>query len=73
MFIDENEYLADSDKTTKIVDLYREYKSYCIDDGFRPVNKTNFKKRLSGYGVVIDKVGSRGWCAYLSNGKSFTF
>ena len=69
MFIDDNEYKPSSDAPTKIIDLYREYKAYCIDDGFKPVNKTNFKKRLLGYGVVIDKVGSLGWCAYLSNGK----
>jgi putative DNA primase/helicase len=69
MFIEDNEYKATAEHQTKIVELYSQYKAYCIDDGFRPVNKANFKKRLSGYGVVIDKVGSLGWCAYLSNGR----
>ena len=69
MFVNENEYKATAENHIKIVDLYHEYKCFCIDDGFKPVNKSNFKKRLIGYGVIVDKVGSKGWCAYLSNGK----
>jgi len=68
MFIDEKGYKTTADNYTKVADLYNEYKPFCIDDGFKPVNKSNFRKRLSGYGIVIDQINI-GWIAYLSNGK----
>ncbi|GLB49839.1 DNA primase family protein [Neptunitalea lumnitzerae] len=67
MFLDDFEYKNSVDEYTKMVDLYRQYKSYCFEDGFKPVNKTNFKKRLSGYGVIFHRLNV-GNVAYVSNG-----
>lgn len=69
MFIDENNYQNSPTDYRLIKELYPEYRSYCIDDGFKPVNKSNFIKRLSGFGVVIDRLNI-GNVAYLSNGKT---
>ena len=65
MFVDEFEYETSTDYTT-IKDLYIQYKTFCIEDGFRPVNKSNFMKRLRHYKVVIERK-SIGNVAYISN------
>ena len=65
MFIDENNYGISPTDYTLIKELYFEYRSYCCEDGFRPVNKTNFIKRLGSYGFVIER-RNVGNVAYLS-------
>lgn len=69
MFIDENNYQNSPTNYRLIKELYPEYRGYCIDDGFKPVNKSNFIKRLSGFGVLVDRLNV-GNVAYLSNGKT---
>jgi putative DNA primase/helicase len=69
MFVDENEYINSSNEYQLIKDLYNNYRAYCIEDGFKPVNKSNFIKRLSGFGVLVDRLNV-GNVAYLSNGKN---
>jgi putative DNA primase/helicase len=54
-FIDETEYKLSSSNYTAIKALYQEYRMYCQDDGYKPVNKTNFIKRLENYKIVIEK------------------
>ena len=68
MFIDENNYQSSPTDYRLIKELYTEYRGYCIEDGFKPVNKSNFMKRLSGFGVLVDRLNV-GNVAYLSNGK----
>ena len=68
MFIDENNYQNSPTDYRLIKELYTEYRGYCIEDGFKPVNKSNFIKRLSGFGVLVDRLNV-GNVAYLSNGK----
>lgn len=68
MFIQENNYQNDANENWLIKDLYTDYRSFCIEDGFKPVNKTNFIKRLKGMKVLIERQ-NRGYVAYLSNGK----
>lgn len=68
MFIDENNYQNSPTDYRLIKELYTEYRGYCMEDGFKPVNKSNFIKRLSGFGVLVDRLNV-GNVAYLSNGK----
>ncbi len=68
MFVDENNYQSSPTNYKLIKELYIEYREYCNEDGFKPVNKSNFIKRLSGFGVLIDRLNV-GNVAYLSNGK----
>ena len=68
MFMDENEYENSPADYIKIKDLYPIYRMYCIEDGFKPVNKSNFIKRLSSFGVQVQRINV-GNVAYLSNGK----
>ncbi|MEN2282221.1 phage/plasmid primase, P4 family [Algoriphagus sp. SE2] len=68
MFIDESNYQSSPTDYRLIKELYTEYRGYCIEDGFKPVNKSNFIKRLSGFGVLVDRLNV-GNVAYLTNGK----
>ncbi|MDP4238620.1 MAG: phage/plasmid primase, P4 family [Bacteroidota bacterium] len=54
-FIVDSGYIATSTSRTLLKDIFNEYKSFCIEDGFRPVNKKNFKKRLERMKFVFDQ------------------
>ena len=69
LFIEENGYVRDSVSTILIKLLYEEYKKFCIDDGYRPLSKTNFIKRLKRFDIFVDKKNS-GNVAYLSKSNS---
>jgi putative DNA primase/helicase len=50
-FLDDNGYEASSNHTIPRKMLYPEYRTYCLDEGNRPVNSHNFGKRLESYGI----------------------
>jgi len=64
VFIDEKEYKKSVSRYFKIIDLYRDYRAFCIEDGFQPVKKLNFTKRLSAFGIVTTRLNV-GNVAYL--------
>tara|TARA_B110000914_G_C15518216_1_gene475090 strand:+ start:2763 stop:4397 length:1635 start_codon:yes stop_codon:yes gene_type:complete len=68
MFIEDFEYTTSNEYTT-ISQLYREYKGFCIEDGFRPVNKSNFMKRLQHFKILVNRI-SIGNVAYVYTHKS---
>ena len=68
MFIDENNYQSTPTDYRLIKELYTEYRGYCIEDGFKTVNKSNFIKSLYVLGVLVYRLNV-GNVAYLSNGK----
>lgn len=68
MFIEEFEYKTSTEYTT-IKDLYIQYKDFCIEDGFRPVNKSNFMKRLRHFKILVNRI-SIGNVAYVSTDRS---
>lgn len=55
MFLDENQYQASASSPRLIKDLYQSYRTFCNEDGFKPVSKSNFIKRLQGLGIVVEK------------------
>ena len=56
LYIEEMGYKMDLSYYTPIKTLYDEYKIFCLDDGFRPVNKTNFMKRLSHHKIYVKRI-----------------
>jgi putative DNA primase/helicase len=68
LYLDENEYKAHPTKYELIKDIYPDYRKFCTEDGFRPVNKINFRKRLEACGIITERIES-GNVAYLTNGK----
>ncbi|MBT2163523.1 DNA primase family protein [Zobellia barbeyronii] len=67
LFIDENNYQISPNDYRLIKDLYSVYRVFSLDGGFRPVNKTNFIKRLKGFGVVVENVTGNKLAAYVSD------
>ncbi|MCI2228980.1 phage/plasmid primase, P4 family [Polaribacter sp. MSW13] len=67
MFIEDYEYKTSTNYTT-ISELYQKYKTYCIEDGFRPVNKSNFMKRLRHFKIVVERK-SIGNVAFITSNK----
>ena len=57
-FIFEHGYVASANSYVLIKTLYEEYRSYCADDGFRPVNRLNFSKRLVGMKIITERKNS---------------
>ena len=65
LFIEDNSYKCNAINYKLIKDLYTDYRTFCNEDGFKPVNKTNFIKRLKSFGVLVEKKNI-GNVAYLS-------
>jgi putative DNA primase/helicase len=55
LFVEENGYQNSSHSYVLIKVLYNDYRCFCIEDGFRPVNKSNFIRRLHDQGISIDR------------------
>lgn len=64
LFLDENHYEVGNDSYTPLKDLFRDYKAYCSEDGYRPVNNRNFQKRLLSNGVAVERK-SFGFAAFV--------
>ena len=69
LFLDEQGYQVSTD-TTPLKDIYRDYKAYCIEDGYRPVNNKNFQKRLNGNGIQTERARF-GFVAYVQKAATF--
>ena len=65
MFVDENDYEISPNQYTLIKDLYPIYRQYCIEDGFKPVSKVNFSKRLKNFNIIVDRVAGNKLAAFI--------
>lgn len=54
LFLLEGDYTQHATVYITIKSLYIDYREYCRTDGIPPVKKSNFKKRLKAYGIVIE-------------------
>lgn len=72
LFLDEKGYQANPNKYISLQCLYPEYRTFCQDDGFYPVNKTQFNKRLKNSKVVVQKKNI-GIVAYLSQSTDLAY
>ena len=53
LFIEDNGFEKSSDQFDSLKDVYDSYRVFCIDDGYKPVNKRNFRKRLESKQITI--------------------
>ena len=51
LFLDEHGYTPHPSSWLSTQDVYREYKSFCLDDGYRPVARGKFVARLQTAGI----------------------
>lgn len=63
MFLDEHKYKVSKDYTP-IKIMYEQYRAFCLDDGFRPVSKSNFMKRLTHHKIYVKRI-DQGNVAYV--------
>jgi putative DNA primase/helicase len=66
LFICEYGYEKSATKYVLISELYIEYKVFCHEDGYRPVGKSNFIKRLEHYKIFVKRINV-GNVAYITN------
>jgi putative DNA primase/helicase len=55
LFIEENHYQSNISEFKLVKELNTEYRAFCQEDGFKPVQKMNFIKRLKAIGIVIER------------------
>lgn len=66
MFVDENDYVISPNEFTLIKELYPHYRQYCAEDGFKPVSKLNFSKRLKNFNIIVDRVTGNKLAAFIT-------
>jgi putative DNA primase/helicase len=54
-FVDEYGYRKSTFDYESLKDLYSNYKSFCLDNGFRPVHSRNLVKRIEALGFETAK------------------
>lgn len=64
MFLDEYDYQPSSSSYITIKALYSEYREFCTNDGYVPINKINFTKRLKNCQIHTEKknIGKVAYC-----------
>ncbi|KUG09390.1 DNA primase family protein [Solirubrum puertoriconensis] len=55
MFLDELQYVPDTDYKVSLKDMHREYQLFCKEDLYKPVGSPNFKKRLEAAGFLTTR------------------
>ena len=54
-FLDDNSYQKCSVDYLPIKEFFKEYRTFCSEDGITPVKKQNFIKRLKNLGVLLER------------------
>jgi len=65
LYMDWGEYRTSATEHVLVKEAYSEHRVFCNEDGFRPLNKINFIKRLTNIGVVVER-RNIGNVAYLT-------
>lgn len=55
LFIEWGEYHTSPTEYILAKEAYSEYRIFCNEDGFKPLNKINFLKRLASIGIVTER------------------
>ena len=55
MFLEDQNLTADPDEWLMIKELYGRYRTYCVEDGYKPVGKKTFVKRLDRIGILTER------------------
>lgn len=55
LFLEDAGYKASVSIWKPCKELYQHYRGFCNEDGYKPVSSSNFRKRLEGTGVVVER------------------
>ena len=64
-FLQENGFVTDLEKKILLKDLYPQYREFALEDGNKPLSKSNFKKRLEANRIFVNREGE-GLQIYIS-------
>ena len=64
MFLEDQNLNPDPDEWTPVKEIYNNYRVYCYEDGYKPVGKKVFIRRLDRIGILTERKAS-GMVAYL--------
>jgi putative DNA primase/helicase len=67
LFLDEMNYAPSHAHWIQLKNLYAEYRDFCIESGYKPVNSLNFRKRLKNANIVTERK-NLGNVAFLGKG-----
>lgn len=65
MYLEDKGFSPSATEYELIKEIYTQYRAFCLDDGYKPVNKTNFIKRLKSSGIIVERK-SQGNVAFIS-------
>ena len=71
LFLEETGYRKSSTEYVTSKDLYIEYRTFCADDGYRPLAKSNFKQRLMQTMKVLIERKNVGQVVFLIKEQGF--
>ena len=55
LFIEDNGYYEDLENYTPLAVLFREYRDYCLDNGYKPVSNRTLSARFRNLGYTAEK------------------
>ena len=55
MFLEDKNCKASQTTSTLLKEFYQDYKTFCIEDGCKPLGGRNFAKRLRGFGFDVER------------------
>jgi len=64
LFLDEKGYQKSTTSYQYLKDILQEYRSFCMECGFYPLNQSNFKRRIKANGYVMERK-NKGHVIYL--------
>ena len=64
LFVEEKAYIKSCNKIS-VADLYKEYKNFCCDDGYKALGKNRFSTRLSNLGFEATRLTGGGAAYFL--------
>lgn len=56
MFLEDEGFSLSAESWILLKELYAKYRSYCTNDGYQPLNKKNFRRRLESLKITIERV-----------------
>jgi len=65
LFLEEKALIRSTNKKESVADLYRDYKTFCTDDGYRAVSKNKFSIRLENKGFERTRLTGGGAAFFI--------
>ena len=65
LFVEEKAYIPNTNNKMLVAELYKDYKSFCLDDGYKALGKNRFSTRLKNLGFSDTRVSGGGAAFFI--------